>query len=140
MRTSTGIGRRPQSPQARLDLRRGPAVDAEPPAQGALGALAAGGEIDERFRNDIVRLEAALRDRIRVPRAHNRLLIDQIGEVLRLPEAGMEENPVNLDPRMAKLAGGVHRLDGGFRRIGLVQRDRAVHAADPPVCSDLSAG
>ncbi|MFZ5711446.1 MAG: chemotaxis protein CheW, partial [Bradyrhizobium sp.] len=29
-----------------------------------------------------------------------------------LPEAGMEENPVNLDPRMAKLAGGVHRLDG----------------------------
>ncbi|MBR0995167.1 chemotaxis protein CheW, partial [Bradyrhizobium japonicum] len=30
----------------------------------------------------------------------------------RLPEAGMEENPVNLDPRMAKLAGGVHRLDG----------------------------
>src|ERR1700760_2598564 len=40
------------------------------------------------------------------------LLIDQIGEVLRLPETGMEENPVNLDPRMAKLAGGVHRLDG----------------------------
>ena len=40
------------------------------------------------------------------------LLIDQIGEVLRLPEDGREENPVNLDPRMAKLAGGVHRLDG----------------------------
>src|SRR3954451_14618318 len=40
------------------------------------------------------------------------LLIDQIGEVLRLAEDGMEENPVNLDPRMAKLAGGVHRLDG----------------------------
>lgn len=40
------------------------------------------------------------------------LLIDQIGEVLRLPEQGREDNPVNLDPRMAKLAGGVHRLDG----------------------------
>ena len=40
------------------------------------------------------------------------LLIDSIGEVLRLPEASREENPVNLDPRMAKLAGGVHRLDG----------------------------
>ena len=40
------------------------------------------------------------------------LLIDQIGEVLRLPEDSKEENPVNLDPRMAKLAGGVHRLDG----------------------------
>src|SRR6202030_3496470 len=33
------------------------------------------------------------------------LLIDQIGEVLRLPDSGREENPANL-------AGGVHRLDG----------------------------
>jgi purine-binding chemotaxis protein CheW len=40
------------------------------------------------------------------------LLIDQIGEVLKLADEGCEENPVNLDPRMAKLAGGVHRLDG----------------------------
>ena len=40
------------------------------------------------------------------------LLIDQIGEVLKLRDEGREENPVNLDPRMAKLAGGVHRLDG----------------------------
>jgi purine-binding chemotaxis protein CheW len=40
------------------------------------------------------------------------LLIDQIGEVLRLADDSREENPVNLDPRMAKLAGGVHRLDG----------------------------
>ena len=40
------------------------------------------------------------------------LLIDTIGEVLRLPDSGREENPVNLDPRMAKFAGGVHRLDG----------------------------
>ena len=40
------------------------------------------------------------------------LLIDQIGEVLKLPDDGCEDNPVNLDPRMAKLAGGVHRLDG----------------------------
>src|ERR1700680_4852532 len=31
------------------------------------------------------------------------LLIDQIGEVLRLPEDSKEENPVNLDPPMAKL-------------------------------------
>src|ERR1700755_2926368 len=40
------------------------------------------------------------------------LLIDQIGEVLRLPEDSREENPVNLDPRMAKLAGGGHRAGG----------------------------
>ena len=31
---------------------------------------------------------------------------------MRLPDDSHEENPVNLDPRIAKLAGGVHRLDG----------------------------
>ena len=40
------------------------------------------------------------------------LLIDTIGEVLKLADDTREVNPVNLDPRMAKLAGGVHRLDG----------------------------
>lgn len=40
------------------------------------------------------------------------LLIDQIGEVLKLADDSREENPVNLDPRMAKMAAGVHRLDG----------------------------
>jgi len=40
------------------------------------------------------------------------LLIDQIGEVLKLPDDGRETNPVNLDPRMATMASGVHRLNG----------------------------
>jgi len=40
------------------------------------------------------------------------LLIDAIGEVLTLPDAGREVNPVNLDPRMAVMSDGVHRLDG----------------------------
>ena len=40
------------------------------------------------------------------------LLIDTIGEVLKLANDTREVNPVNLDPRMAKLAGGVHRLEG----------------------------
>ena len=40
------------------------------------------------------------------------LLIDSIGEVLKLADDSSEVNPVNLDPRMAKMAGGVHRLDG----------------------------
>ena len=40
------------------------------------------------------------------------LLIDSIGEVLKLPDDGREVNPVNLDPRMAKMSAGVHRLDG----------------------------
>ena len=40
------------------------------------------------------------------------LLIDSIGEVLKLPDDGCEVNPVNMDPRMAKMSAGVHRLDG----------------------------
>jgi len=40
------------------------------------------------------------------------LLSDSIGEVLKLSDDGCEENPVNLDPRMAKISSGVHRLDG----------------------------
>jgi purine-binding chemotaxis protein CheW len=40
------------------------------------------------------------------------LLIDSIGEVLKLADDSHEVNPVNLDPRMAKMAGGIHRLDG----------------------------
>ena len=50
------------------------------------------------------------------------LLIDQIGEVLRLHDESREENPVNLDPRMAKLAGGVHRLDGQLMVVLDVER------------------
>jgi purine-binding chemotaxis protein CheW len=40
------------------------------------------------------------------------LLIDSIGEVLKLPDDGREVNPVNLDPRLAKMADGIHRLEG----------------------------
>jgi len=40
------------------------------------------------------------------------LLIDSIGEVLKLPDDGREVNPINLDPSMACVAAGVHRLDG----------------------------
>jgi purine-binding chemotaxis protein CheW len=40
------------------------------------------------------------------------LLIDEIGEVMTLPAAGREENPINMDRRLALAAAGVHRLDG----------------------------
>jgi purine-binding chemotaxis protein CheW len=40
------------------------------------------------------------------------LLIDSIGEVMKLPDDGREDNPVNMDQRMAKMSAGVHRLDG----------------------------
>jgi purine-binding chemotaxis protein CheW len=40
------------------------------------------------------------------------LLIDVIGEVLKLDESLAEPNPVNLDARLARVSAGVHRLDG----------------------------
>lgn len=40
------------------------------------------------------------------------LLIDVIGEVLKLNESAAEPNPVNLDARLARVSAGVHRLDG----------------------------
>ena len=40
------------------------------------------------------------------------LLIDEIGEVMMLPAAGREENPINMDRRLAEVAAGVHRLEG----------------------------
>jgi purine-binding chemotaxis protein CheW len=40
------------------------------------------------------------------------LLIDAIGEVLKLPVSGRGDNPVNLDPRLAVVSAGVYRLEG----------------------------
>jgi purine-binding chemotaxis protein CheW len=40
------------------------------------------------------------------------LLIDTVGEVLKLDDAAREANPVNLDARLARISAGVHRLDG----------------------------
>jgi purine-binding chemotaxis protein CheW len=39
------------------------------------------------------------------------LLIDAIGEVMRLQTSEREDNPINLDPRLARVSTGVHRLD-----------------------------
>lgn len=50
------------------------------------------------------------------------LLIDNVGEVLDLPSAGREANPVNLDQRWAAISGGVHRLDGQLMVILDVDR------------------
>jgi purine-binding chemotaxis protein CheW len=40
------------------------------------------------------------------------LLIDTVGEVLKLDDTSREPNPVNLDGRLAQISAGVHRLDG----------------------------
>jgi purine-binding chemotaxis protein CheW len=40
------------------------------------------------------------------------LLIDRVGEVLKLPARGFEDNPINFDRTLAQVSAGVHRLDG----------------------------
>jgi purine-binding chemotaxis protein CheW len=40
------------------------------------------------------------------------LLVDAVGEVLKLPDSQREANPINLDRKLAALSDGVYRLDG----------------------------
>jgi purine-binding chemotaxis protein CheW len=50
------------------------------------------------------------------------LLIDVIGEVMNLPAASREDNPINLDARLARVSSGVHRLDGRLMVVLDVER------------------
>ena len=40
------------------------------------------------------------------------LLVDGVGEVLKLPDGDREANPINLDRKLARVSAGVFRLDG----------------------------
>jgi purine-binding chemotaxis protein CheW len=40
------------------------------------------------------------------------LLVDVVGEVLKLPDGEREANPINLDRKLARVSAGVFRLDG----------------------------
>jgi len=40
------------------------------------------------------------------------LLVDALGEVMKLPDSEREPNPVNLDRNLARVSAGVFRLDG----------------------------
>ena len=40
------------------------------------------------------------------------LIIDEIGEVVRVQESDLEQNPVNLDATWLGVSCGVHRLEG----------------------------
>ena len=52
------------------------------------------------------------------------LLVDAVGEVLRLPDAEREPNPVNLDRKLAAVSAGVYRLDG--RLLVVLDIDRVL--------------
>ena len=55
------------------------------------------------------------------------LLIDVIGEVLKLSASSREDNPVNLDPGLARVSAGVHRLEG--KLLVILDVDRVLDIA-----------
>jgi purine-binding chemotaxis protein CheW len=42
------------------------------------------------------------------------LLVDAVGEVLKLPDGEREPNPINLDHKLARVSAGVFRLEGSL--------------------------
>lgn len=70
--------------------------------------------IDMRHRLEVKRREerdASMAIGIEAKGESFGLLVDAVGEVLKLPEAQREPNPINLDRKLAVLAAGIYRLD-----------------------------
>jgi purine-binding chemotaxis protein CheW len=59
------------------------------------------------------------------------LLVDAVGEVLKLPAGECEANPINLDRKLARVSAGVFRLEGALLVVLDVDRvlDLGVEAA-----------
>ena len=61
------------------------------------------------------------------------LLVDSVGEVMRISSAIRAANPVNLDPHLAAVSDGVYRLEGGLLIVLDVDRvlafDNTIQAA-----------
>ena len=56
------------------------------------------------------------------------LIIDSVGEVMRLEDAELEQNPVNLDPVWASVSRGVHKL--GDKLLIVMDIDRMLRLGD----------
>jgi purine-binding chemotaxis protein CheW len=61
------------------------------------------------------------------------LLIDTIGEVLKLSSSSREDNPVNLDARLARVSAGVHRLED--RLLVVLDVDRVLELGPQAVAA-----
>jgi purine-binding chemotaxis protein CheW len=61
------------------------------------------------------------------------LLIDTIGEVLKLSSNSREDNPVNLDARLARVSAGVHRLED--RLLVVLDVDRVLELGPQAVAA-----
>jgi purine-binding chemotaxis protein CheW len=61
------------------------------------------------------------------------LLVDSVGEVLRLDDAAREANPVNLDPRLAQVSAGIFRLE--HQLLVLIDVDRVLSINDRAIAA-----
>jgi purine-binding chemotaxis protein CheW len=61
------------------------------------------------------------------------LLVDQVGEVLRVAAASLDPVPANLDPVWARLSTGVHRLEN--RLMVVLDVDRSLEHPGEPVAA-----
>ncbi len=61
------------------------------------------------------------------------LLIDSVGEVMKLADNTREPNPVNLDAKLARVAAGVHRLDGQL--LVILDVDRVLDTASDAIAA-----
>ena len=84
--------------------------------------------IDMRFRLDVARQtsdQPPMAIGIECRGESYGLLIDDIGEVMTLPDSMRENNPVNLDARLAQVSAGVLRLDSQL--LVILDIDRVLH-------------
>ena len=53
--------------------------------------------------------------------------------MLKLDDAAREPNPINLDPRLARVSAGIHRLDGQLLMV--VDVDRVLDIGDNAIAA-----
>jgi purine-binding chemotaxis protein CheW len=56
------------------------------------------------------------------------LLVDSVGEVLRLEAALFEKNPSNLDPKLQEISEGIYRLDANL--LVVLQLNKIIQSID----------
>ncbi len=61
------------------------------------------------------------------------MLVDSVGEVLKLDDNAREPNPINLDARIARVSTGIHRLDGQL--LVILDIDRVLDIANAAVAA-----
>jgi purine-binding chemotaxis protein CheW len=92
--------------------------------------------IDMRSRLDLPprgRAETAMAIGIESGSESFGLLVDALGEVLKLSDAEREANPVNLDRKLARISAGVFRLDGQL--LVVLDIDRVLDLFAEPVAA-----